>query len=304
MKSFRKKDIISWILTDRSLQNWLEKEVEASDAEVDSAISERMFSRIKQETVGKKPAIYELNLRWLKWAAVILLPICLAVSVYYAVDVISRVDNQYFMVKADKGDRAQLELSDGSKVILNSASSLSYRGSFGKDERRVALQGEAYFQVAKDEKCPFIVNTGALTVRVLGTSFNLSAYDELDEVVVVLLEGSVDVEANGTSLKMIPGDKLAYNKHTLQMHKSSVHSADYIEWTKGNLYFERESLKNIMQALSRVYNVEIRIESDKLQEDLFTGTIPGNSIENAMDILKLTANFRYELKDSVIVVKE
>ena len=102
---------------------------------------------------------------------------------------------------------------------------------------------------------------------------------------------------------MIPGDKLEYNKLTQKLTTTKVNSEDYIEWIKGNLYFDKESLKNIMNTLSRIYNVEIRFESDKLLNERFTGTIPGNGIRNALNMLMLTADFTYEMDGSVIVIK-
>ena len=158
-------------------------------------------------------------------------------------------------MKAGKGDKATIELPDGTNVVLNSASQLSYLNNFGEKVRRVQLNGEAYFKVAHDEKHAFIVQVGDLEVKVLGTSFQ-------------------------------------------------VHPNDYIEWTKGNIYFEKESLENIMKTLSRIYDVEIRFDSNKLPNEYFTGTIPGGGIQNALNILMLTSPFYYEMDGSVIVLKE
>lgn len=154
-----------------------------------------------------------------------------------------------------------------------------------------------------DESRTFIVQVGELEVKVLGTSFNVSAYEDDEDIVVVLQEGKVGVYAQGMSHTMIPGDKLEYNKLTQKLTTTKVNSEDYIEWIKGNLYFDKESLKNIMSTLSRIYNVEIRFESDKLLNERFTGTIPGNGIRNALNMLMLTADFTYEMDGSVIVIK-
>lgn len=165
------------------------------------------------------------------------------------------------------------------------------------------LNGEAFFKVAHDESRTFIVQVGELEVKVLGTSFNVSAYEDDEDIVVVLQEGKVGVYAQGMSHTMIPGDKLEYNKLTQKLTTTKVNSEDYIEWIKGNLYFDKESLKNIMSTLSRIYNVEIRFESDKLLNERFTGTIPGNGIRSALNMLMLTADFTYEMDGSVIVIK-
>ena len=209
-----------------------------------------------------------------------------------------------FVVKANKGDKATIELPDGTNVVLNSASQLSYLNNFGEKVRRVQLNGEAYFKVAHDEKHPFVVQIGDLEVKVLGTSFNVSAYEDSRDVTVVLLEGKVGVYVQATSHIMKPGDKIEYNKVTHKITTTQVHPNDYIEWTKGNMYFEKESLENIMKTLSRIYDVEIRFDSGKLPKEYFTGTIPGGGIQNALNILMLTSPFYYEMDGSVIVLKE
>ena len=163
---------------------------------------------------------------------------------------------------------------------------------------------EAYFKVAHDEKHAFIVQVGDLEVKVLGTSFNVSAYEDAKDVTVVLLEGKVGVYAQKMSHIMKPGDKIEYNKATHKITATQVHPSDYIEWTKGNIYFEKESLENIMKTLSRIYDVEIRFDSNKLPNEYFTGTIPGGGIQNALNILMLTSPFYYEMDGSVIVLKE
>ena len=302
------KELSDWIKNDRHLQNWWEEEFSKSDAGINPVLRDKLFARIKEQTQGKeetqgkeKPRTIRMNL-W-KWAAAIVLPICIAFFTYYLVDS-SQTVGAPFIVKADKGDKATIELPDGTNVVLNSASQLSYLNNFGENGRRVQLNGEAYFKVAHDEKHAFIVQVGDLEVKVLGTSFNVSAYEDAKDVTVVLLEGKVGVYAQKMSHIMKPGDKIEYNKATHRITATQVHPNDYIEWTKGNIYFEKESLENIMKTLSRIYDVEIRFDSNKLPNEYFTGTIPGGGIQNALNILMLTSPFFYEMDGSVIVLKE
>ena len=302
------KELSDWIKNDRHLQNWWEEEFSKSDAGINPVLRDKLFARIKEQTQGKeetqgkeKPRTIRMNL-W-KWAAAIVLPICIAFFTYYLIDS-SQTVGAPFIVKADKGDKATIELPDGTNVVLNSASQLSYLNNFGENVRRVQLNGEAYFKVAHDEKHAFIVQIGDLEVKALGTSFNVSAYEDAKDVTVVLLEGKVGVYAQKMSHIMKPGDKIEYNKATHKITATQVHPNDYIEWTKGNMYFEKESLENIMKTLSRIYDVEIRFDSNKLPNEYFTGTIPGGGIQNALNILMLTSPFYYEMDGSVIVLKE
>ncbi len=302
------KELSDWIKNDRHLQNWWEEEFSKSDAGINPVLRDKLFARIKEQTQGKEETQGKENPRTIrmnpwKWAAAIVLPICIAFFTYYLVDS-SQTVGAPFIVKADKGDKATIELPDGTNVVLNSASQLSYLNNFGENGRRVQLNGEAYFKVAHDEKCAFIVQVGDLEVKVLGTSFNVSAYEDAKDVTVVLLEGKVGVYAQKMSHIMKPGDKIEYNKATHKITATQVHPSDYIEWTKGNIYFEKESLENIMKTLSRIYDVEIRFDSNKLPNEYFTGTIPGGGIQNALNILMLTSPFYYEMDGSVIVLKE
>lgn len=302
------KKLSDWIKNDRHLQNWWEEEFSKSDAGINPVLRDKLFARIKEQTQGKEETQGKENPRTIrmnpwKWAAAIVLPICIAFFTYYLVDS-SQTVGAPFIVKADKGDKATIELPDGTNVVLNSASQLSYLNNFGENGRRVQLNGEAYFKVAHDEKCAFIVQVGDLEVKVLGTSFNVSAYEDAKDVTVVLLEGKVGVYAQKISHIMKPGDKIEYNKATHKITATQVHPSDYIEWTKGNIYFEKESLENIMKTLSRIYDVEIRFDSNKLPNEYFTGTIPGGGIQNALNILMLTSPFYYEMDGSVIVLKE
>ena len=302
------KELSDWIKNDRHLQNWWEEEFSKSDAGINPVLRDKLFARIKEQTQGKEETQGKENPRTIrmnpwKWAAAIVLPICIAFFTYYLVDS-SQTVGAPFIVKADKGDKATIELPDGTNVVLNSASQLSYQNIFGENGRRVQLNGEAYFKVAHDEKCAFIVQVGDLEVKVLGTSFNVSAYEDAKDVTVVLLEGKVGVYAQKISHIMKPGDKIEYNKATHKITATQVHPSDYIEWTKGNIYFEKESLENIMKTLSRIYDVEIRFDSNKLPNEYFTGTIPGGGIQNALNILMLTSPFYYEMDGSVIVLKE
>ena len=302
------KELSDWIKNDRHLQNWWEEEFSKSDAGINPVLRDKLFARIKEQTQGKEETQGKENSRTIrmnpwKWAAAIVLPICIAFFTYYLVDS-SQTVGAPFIVKADKGDKATIELPDGTNVVLNSASQLSYLNNFGENVRRVQLNGEAYFKVAHDEKRAFIVQVGDLEVKVLGTSFNVSAYEDAKDVTVVLLEGKVGVYAQKISHIMKPGDKIEYNKATHKITATQVHPNDYIEWTKGNIYFEKESLENIMKTLSRIYDVEIRFDSNKLPNEYFTGTIPGGGIQNALNILMLTSPFYYEMDGSVIVLKE
>jgi len=316
-------ELAGWIRNNAQLAGWWEKEFEKSAADISPDLRDKMFARIKTEVLKEssdkdaatsrtpqQPAVKRTPGRalvpaWARWAAMICIPICIAFFTYNILS-ISNADQPRspFIVKADKGDKATVVLPDGTDVILNSASQLSYLSDFGTNERRVQLEGEGYFKVAHDTRRTFIVQVGELEVKVMGTVFNVCAYSNDQDVTVVLLEGKVGVYTPSTSTTLSPGEKINYNKSTRKLSTEKVYPDDYVNWTKGSLYFQNESLENIMKALSRVYDVTIRIDSPKISEERFTGTIPGGGIQNALNIIMLTSPFRYEMEDSVIILKE
>ena len=310
-------ELAGWIRNNGQLTGWWEKEFEKSAADISPALRDKMFARIKTEVLkeasgtseasglsGKdtvapytpqQPAVKRtpgkaLVPAWARWAAMICIPICIAFFTYNILS-ISNADQPRspFIVKADKGDKATVVLPDGTDVILNSASQLSYLSDF---------------KVAHDTRRTFIVQVGELEVKVMGTVFNVCAYSNDQDVTVVLLEGKVGIHTPSTSTTLSPGEKINYNKSTRRLSTEKVYPDDYVSWTKGSLYFQNESLENIMKALSRVYDVTIRIDSPKISEERFTGTIPGGGIQNALNIIMLTSPFRYEMEDSVIILKE
>lgn len=318
-----------WIGNNAQLLGWWKKEFERSAAEISPALRDKMFARIEAEILKESPDTFgafgkdmdkqsrtsqksdvkpargkALVPAWAKWVAVICIPICIAFFTYNILFISGTAHQLPFIVKADKGDRATVVLPDGTDIILNSASQLSYLSDFGTNERRVQLEGEGYFKVAHDTHSPFIVQVDEVEVKVMGTVFNVCAYSDDQNVTVVLLEGKVGVYTPSASTTVSPGEKISYNRSTHKLSTEKVHAEDYVNWTKGNLYFQNESLDNIMKTLSRIYNVTIYIDSPKISEERFTGTIPSGGIQNALNIIMLTSPFCYEVDDSVIVLKD
>lgn len=305
------REIVEWIKLDPDLQLWWDNEFAQTDGNITPELKDKLFEKIREKTVlsdgedADAPRRHTLIPMYVwRWVAIVCLPLCLAFFAYYIVSPSQSSKLAAYSVKADKGNRTSLELPDGTCVILNSASRLSYQTDFGIKERRVKLEGEAYFQVKHNEKKEFIVETSDLDVKVLGTVFNVSAYKDSKNIVVVLLEGKVGVFANGLSHTMKPGEKMEYDKTARHYSVANVYTKDYVEWTKGNLYFEKESLENIMKTFSRIYGVTIRFDSTSLPKEYFTGTIPNGSIQNALNILMLTTHFDYRMVGSDIVIKE
>ena len=301
------RELCEWIRNNDSLDRWMMREIEKCDSSLDKEVYDRLYCRIKEaiDSREEKPRPKRIVFtRLMRWAAIICLPIVAAGITY---ELLSRPtsDTLPLIVSAESGERAKVQLPDGTQVNINSASQISYPQNFGGKERVIELDGEAYFEVTPDKERPFIVKAAGLEITVLGTSFDISAYKDDPDVSVVLLTGKVDVTSAQGRCVMQPDEKLVYNKQTGLMTVGKVYSKEYVEWTNGNLRFENESLEDIVKILSRVYNVKIVFDQDFPKEKyFFTGSIGSGGITNALDILSMTSALHYEVRDSVIVLRK
>ena len=216
----------------------------------------------------------------------------------------------YNTIKIPYGKRFQLQLSDGTLVHLNSGTTLKYPVKFiAGENRQVFLDGEAYFDVAKDKKHPFIVNADDLNVRVLGTHFNVSNYPEDALTDVVLVEGSVgmynvreEFDANkNTVLK--PGYKGSFNKQNNMIFTKPVITDIYTSWVNGGLTFRNMTFKNIITKLERRYNVTIVNKNEKLANEKFNASFKEESIENVMSYFNDIHGINYTIKNNQILIK-
>ena len=213
---------------------------------------------------------------------------------------------QSLTLATPKGGTYQVTLPDGSKVWLNSASSLTYPSEFGDQPRVVELEGEAYFQVAtwrpsgSVDKVPFVVKTHGQEIEVLGTQFNVSAYKEEEETKTTLVEGKVKVlEAlSGTSMQLKPNQQATLRKGKLSVKEVEVGA--FIEWKDGLFSFQETSLRDAMNQLSRWYDLTVTYEGE-VSDTYFFGKIKrDNSLSNVLNILRKSGlNFRVENKEEL-----
>lgn len=252
--------------------------------------------------IGKKIVWKDM----MRYAAAVLITFSVSVfSAYYFFHSSVNEEEKVFVVYADKGQRSNLVLPDGTKVWLNSGSRLEYNNKYGSKERNVKLTGEAYFEVSKDKEHRFLVNTGIMDVEALGTAFNVQAYPEENEVTTTLVEGKVRVNTPCKEVILSPNQQVSYLKTTNSMSVSKIRNAEYANgWIKGEFSFNKASLEDIARELSRIYNMEIKFYSDEIKKLHFTGVIKNNSLTNVLEIISLTSPVTFEVKqDSIILDK-
>ncbi len=231
--------------------------------------------------------------------------------VYHSVDLLDRPTENTLQVPY--GKKFDIVLTDGTKVFLNSGSSLRYPTNFnGADHRRVHLSGEAYFEVAHDAGKPFLVNSQELQVEVLGTQFNVSNYSEDNVTEVVLVEGSVDLSSisrqNGPqsgNVLLKPGFKGAFDKVEGTITTEAVDVSRYTSWINGKEIFVDAPFENIIKKLERQYNVVIVNKNTKISKERFTATIETEreTIEQVMSFFNRVYEIEYRLVGNKIIIE-
>lgn len=209
-------------------------------------------------------------------------------------------------VAVENGQKAKVNLPDGSHVWLNSASELSYSPDFGTKERKVMLRGEAYFEVESDSKHPFIVETGEhLQITATGTKFNVKSYPGESIATATLLEGKILARQEAVSYILVPYDKISFNKLNKKFSVSRIRRKDEVLcWMTDRFVFNNETLEEITKTLERMYNVDFLFRSESLKKITYSGTVKNNSLENVLMLISTAAPVSYQLRDSVIYLDE
>ncbi|WP_294142806.1 FecR domain-containing protein [uncultured Sanguibacteroides sp.] len=210
---------------------------------------------------------------------------------------------RYNTLIVPNGGEFHVELADGTVVWLNAGSSLHYPVSFTGEERRVKMTGEVYFEVTKDTAKPFIVTVNGVDIRVLGTSFNISAYGE--EVVTTLLEGKVRLTHERDEVELKPDQQGVWQPEAGTFVIKQVEARNYILWKEGMFYFEDTDLESILDAMARWYNVNIFYVNPALKLLRFNVEIKRyENIETILKRIEQTDKVKFDVKDKIIRVYE
>ena len=208
------------------------------------------------------------------------------------------------VLRIPKGGEFKLQLADGTRVYLNSATDLRYPVAFTGSERRVYLKGEAYFEVAKDAEHPFIVVTDDVQVRVYGTSFNVNTLGA-DGVRTVLVEGKVGIRGQDSDREYVlkPNELAFYDRNSRDMKIETVDPDLYTLWRKGIFVFERETLENIMNTLSLWYDMEVFFQSESAKKLHFSGHMKRyEQIEDILHAITDATGVVFTINDRTVCV--
>ena len=286
--------------------------VEAADENREAFLKERMLFDIslfseKQETKKKTTRLIPI----FRWTVRIAAAIIVAVYVYFmTIDYLYNKGAQLQTITVPAGQRAQIILADGTRVWLNSKSTLTYASNFGRKDRNVNLDGEAYFEVTKNKNIPFYVNTEMNKVRVVGTSFNVCAYNGSKEFETTLVEGIVDIypSCNDQAITRLQKNEFFAN-YDGHLKKTVLPSYEYLRWKEGLYCFDDVPFSGILDKLEKYYNVKITVTSPKLlNHEGLTGKFrEQDGIEHILRAISKDHPFRFtinEAKDSIVIYEK
>ena len=297
------------IISDVELKHFLETEWE--EFEDNSPLSEEKMKtlyeglHIRSEEV--KPR-FTLKRYWIQIAASLLLLIAgsLTVLTFMQRNEINALAEQNVVIRSGDYGKSLVTLPDGTIVHLNAKSSLTYSQDFGRNDRKVALSGEGFFEVKKDTEKKFTVGTGYMDIAVLGTKFNVYAYETKDIVEMSLVEGSVDVTTSRPpyqSIRVKPNEKVVYNKRTGNLLHERTSNKMETAWINKELVFRSERLEDVFRCLSRKFAVTFSVDDETLLNDVYTGTFDDENVESIMRVLKYHYKFKYTNEDGVISIQ-
>ena len=224
-------------------------------------------------------------------------------SLEYSLSALSRMP-EWHTLRIPKGGEYKIVLDDGTEIWLNSASELKYPAHFVGNERRVCLVGEAYFQVARNEAAPFIVETRDMDVKVLGTSFNVSAYEDEENSHATLVEGRVEVDdkVNGEKVTLTPGEQALLQGKEMVVRE--VNTKLYSMWRLDRFTFASEDMEGVIRKLSRWYNVNFFFSNSSMKQKRFTGSLPKYSdISQVLKMIEMTTDIKFQVKGNTIIIQ-
>jgi ferric-dicitrate binding protein FerR (iron transport regulator) len=196
-------------------------------------------------------------------------------------------------------------LEDGTKITMNKFSRLTYKASYGETNRRVSLSGEAFFEVEKNRDLPFIVEAGEASIEVLGTSFNVKAYDEIPRVEVTVKSGMVSFKVDRAKKEKVilnPGEKVIFDKQEQEVEKKKSQDENFISWKTNRFVFDNTPLKDIVDLLNEVYGENIIIDKKELLNCPLTGTFAGKDLDNVLEVIKSALDLKIRREKGSIII--
>lgn len=269
-----------------------------------SSIDENQLFRDIEKKISV-PSIRQPQFFWAKAAAILLLVLGAGVM-YFALNGPAETKDELATSanRSAPSSHSLVKLPDGSTVLLNDNSRLDY-ATFSENKREVMLTGEAYFDIARDRKHPFVIQTGKLKTRVLGTAFNIRAYPEENDVTVTVARGKVQVEMENKKLGIItPNQQISFNKRNGSTLQQKVLADSILVWKQNDLVFDNTDFEEAAVIISNRFNVTVTFSNERLKNCRFTASfLNENNIDQVLTVLCDVNNASYEKKNNLIIIK-
>jgi len=290
---------------DKALDGFMKENWEAIEAKSEEIQNADLLVRIHHQIALKENMSSQKIIRFyklsLRIAAVLIVGLIVTTAVVYKFASQFAVAEVAQRFSTPAGAKSNFVLPDGSTVWLNSGSEITYSGDF-KQDRKVHLKGEAYFDVIKSDN-PFQIRTEYGDIRVLGTAFDVKAYAD-DNFITTLERGSLEVSSKSENAKytLNPGTQAFLNENN-ELQVKEVDVREFVSWKEGKLMFVRKSLEEVVKMLERWYNVKIELDAKETKELWFTGTVEMETISEVLDIIGTTLPIEYSFDSKTRVMK-
>lgn len=279
---------------EKLIRHWMESSSANQKVFTDERIAYDIMLMNSPEVPVKQNRIFKFS-PWV-WSSVASVVLLVSISILY-LTFLKNNPVQYSTILVPAGQRVNLILADSTNVWLNANSTFRYPTEFLKENRTVYLDGEAYFEVSKNKKKPFMVKTKQGDILVTGTHFNVDAYSKYHFFETSLFEGGVELYKDNIKLTSLKPDQ----KSTLKNGKltiSAITETDSYLWRKGLIAFRNEKLEEILHSFSKNFNVEIKIQAKKLPQDTYSGKFrQSEGLDYALQILQKSIRFNYQKDD-------
>ena len=299
------------MLFDDLKQEWDKLELPSASKDKTRVLN-NVKERIRTEDKKSEKIVRKLFYgNWYKLAASVALTISLGSLAWYQIsEPFSILNTLGYEVKECKaGEYSDLLLADGSQIVMNGDSRVKYKENLPGIERNIYLEGEAFFDIVRNEEKPFVINMSGANVKVLGTSFNVKAYPEDETMETSVLTGKVAftptkgvLKKGKESILLIPGKKGIINQNMNLVDKLDVDNQLDIDWMKKKLNFSNTALADLTKSLYRMYGVKFKLTDNSLRDLKITASFENEKLEEIMKILELTSEFSYQVEENRIVI--
>jgi len=292
----KKEAVIDWLLKNPKEQEYYQI---LKAQYVAKSLADSKTTSTPKSIKRQKRSVY-------KYASIIVLLLVLSFVVWQQIDGLEKDTNASILLATTAiGENKKIELPDGTLVVLNANSILSYPSKFVGGIRSVVLKGEAFFDVAENKAKPFIVNTdNDLRIRVLGTSFNVKAYPDDDNIEAILVSGKVRVieKKDNKEVVLKPSQRATFIKKADKLIVDNVKTGNFTAWKEGILVYDETPMSQVISDLKRTYDISVEISSPSIENYKYTGVFDNLTIEEVLDLFEISSPITYQLNSKQVTL--